>query len=128
METYVLDRMRFWAGTIGGVLLVALGAMHSLLGWPALRASFARTSAPAPLVQGLAVPWHLAGMSMVMAGVLAIVGCVRGARGRDTSRWPLLVVGGAYAVFGLAGLVLVGVDATFAMFVVPGVLLLYAGT
>ncbi|MDQ6769607.1 MAG: hypothetical protein M3Z54_06430 [Gemmatimonadota bacterium] len=36
------------------------------------------------------------------------------------------IIGGAYTLYGIAGLALIGVDPTFMMFLVPGLMLLAA--
>jgi hypothetical protein len=86
-----MTRGRLVAGTLGGLLLVAEGAMHSLIGWPAVRRTLLGATTQPDVVQGLVVPWHLAGL-------------------------------------GMAGLALVRPDATFALFIVPGLLCLAAAS
>jgi hypothetical protein len=115
---------RLIVGMITGAVLIATGAIHSILGWPAVSMSFRASGAPPALVQGLAVPWHFAGVAMITFGVMAIALFAAAARGRAVSLFPVRVIAAAYMLFGLAGIVLIKADATFLLFLVPGALLL----
>jgi hypothetical protein len=103
----------------------AAGLVHSLAGWPALRRTMAGTSVPAEVVDGLAVPWHFAGMAMVLSGVLVALD-LRAPRASPAPRRFAMTIGAAYVLFGFAGLALVKADPTFALFIVPGLLVLAA--
>ena len=115
---------RLIIGMITGAVLVATGAIHSVFGWPAVSTSFRASGAPPELVQGLAVPWHFAGMAMITFGVIAIALFAAAARGGAVSLFPVRLIAVAYVLFGLAGIVLIKADATFLLFLVPGALLL----
>ena len=110
-------------GMIAGAMMIVSGAIHSLLGWPALIKSFNAAGAPSALVQGLAVPWHFAGVSMITFGVIAIA-LLDAARRRATPLLPVRLIAVAYLLFALAGLALIAADPTFLLFFVPGALLL----
>ena len=112
-------------GLIAGVVMAASGIAHSAVGWRALQQTLRTTNVPDDVSRGLAVPWHFAGMTMVLSGVLAAMTVLR-MRGGTLTAWPAVVVGAAWILFGLWGLVAVKRDATFLMFIIPGALLLAA--
>ena len=126
MTGAVPSRSREWIGIFGGALMMASGALHSIAGWPALQATMRETNTPRMVVDGLAVPWHFAGAGMIVFGLLVILD-LRGARRGAASSPPMSrVIGGCYLAFGLAGLVAIKLDPTFAMFIIPGLLALIA--
>jgi len=112
-------------GLIAGVAMAASGVAHSAVGWRALQQSLNATNVPDEVSRGLAVPWHFAGMAMILSGVLAVVSVVR-MRGGTPSEWPAIAVSAAWILFGLWGLLAVKRDPTFLMFIIPGALLLAA--
>ena len=117
---------RAFALVAAGILILSSGA-HSLMGWPGLRTQLAATSAPAALVDGLAMGWHFAGMTMLVLGVLVLWLLAVSRSGVPNIRLPLLVIGGAYVLFGVGCAVLLGWDPFLLIFLVPGVLLAIAG-
>jgi hypothetical protein len=118
-----LGRWRAVVGFVAAGLQVVSGAVHSMLGWPAVTKEFAATNAPPALVQGLAVPWHFTALSMLTFGAIVAITLQRAVRRADESLAVVMVIGAAYVVFGLVGLALTGGNATFLMFLVPGVML-----
>jgi hypothetical protein len=117
-------KVRVGLALTGAGLMAASGIVHSLVGWPALRRTLSETT-PAAVIEGLAVPWHFAGVAMIVFGVLAAID-VALARRTQRSAPVSTFVGAAYVLFGLAGLVAIKPDATFALFIVPGLLVLAA--
>jgi hypothetical protein len=120
-----MSMIRVVLGILAGLAMALSGVAHSVLGWRALQQTLATTDIPADVRAGLAVPWHFAGMAMVLSGVLAIATVLR-MRGGAMIAWPAVVVGAAWILFGLWGLVAVKRDPTFLMFILPGALLLLA--
>ena len=116
-------RVRLAVGFAAAALQVLSGVVHSIVGWPAMTKAFASTNAPTALVQGLAVPWQFAGLSMVTFGVIVAMTLWRATQRAEESLATVMVIGAVYVVFGLVGLALTGADATFLMFLVPGVML-----
>jgi len=103
------------------IILIASSGAHSLLGWPSLRAKLVAANTPPELVQGLAMGWHFAGLSMLVFGILTL--WMLRVSGRTPIRLPLLVTGAAYVLFGLGCAVSIGWDPFLLTFLVPGVLL-----
>ena len=110
--------------TLAAAVIVLLSsAAHSLLGWPGLRTQLAAASAPAALVDGLAMGWHFGGLMMLVIG-LVILWLVRIARAGATNVWlPLFVIGVAYELFAIGCAVLLGFDPFLFIFLIPGSLL-----
>src|SRR5215210_8749447 len=102
-----MPRLRNLLVIAASVLLIASSGAHSLLGWPALRAKLDAASVPADLVQGLAMGWHFAGLAMLVLGIVTLW-LLRAERHGADVRLPLFVIGGAYELFGIGCLVLLG--------------------
>lgn len=119
-----MRKTRFVIGVIAGALMVFSGAAHSLMGWKQARHILARTTASADFSDGLAVPWHFAGVAMVMSGVIVIAFFISALRGRPESRFAVLVIGAAWLLFAIWGATFVKPDPSFAIFGLPGILVL----
>ena len=65
-----MPRLRNALVISASVILIGSSGAHSLLGWPSLRAKLVSANASAELVQGLAMGWHFAGLSMLVLGIL----------------------------------------------------------
>ena len=117
---------RFVLGLIVGVLFVASGAAHSLLGWKALAAELAKVSAPLDLARGLAIGWHFGGAAMLAFGVIVILLFLEARRNPTVSLRPALVIGIVYIVFGDAAFFLGGFNPFFLVFILPGLALVAA--
>jgi hypothetical protein len=120
-----MSMTRVILGSIAGFLMAVSGVAHSAVGWRALQRTLSTTNVPDDVAQGLAVPWHFAGMAMLLSGVVGVTTVWR-MRSGETTAWPAIAVGAAWVLFGLWGLAVVKRDATFLLFIVPGVLLLAA--
>ena len=112
---------------IAAVILIASSAVHSLLGWPSLRAKLADASAPAELISGLAMGWHFAGLAMLVLGILVLWLLATSRRGSTNVALPLQIIGGAYELFAIGCIVLLGWDPFLLTFLIPGTLLSGAG-
>src|SRR5689334_13673597 len=121
-----MSRLRASLGILCGIVLVASAGAHSLLGWPAMRAQLATAGAPRDLVTGLSIGWHFAGLAILLFGVLALWLFAESLRGRPVSLRPLVLVGVAYAAFGVWALAVGDMNPFFLIFVVPGLLLAVA--
>jgi hypothetical protein len=120
-----MRKARLVGGWIGGAVMVLSSAMHSFLGWKALGAQLAATTAPADLVRGLALGWHFAGAAMLVFGLIVCAAFGAALKGRAGSALPAALVGGLYVVFGIGAFVASGMNPFFATFVVPGLLVLW---
>lgn len=111
---------------LAAIVLAASSAMHSLMGWPALRAKLVAAQVPADLLPGLAMGWHFGGVMMLAAAALALLPWLAARRGRDASPAPWIIVGLAYLGFTVVAVRLVGADGFLLIFLVPALLLLAA--
>jgi hypothetical protein len=93
-----------------------------VLGWRELGTALAATNAPATLAINLMFGWQFAGVSMLTLGSIVQWTFFRRLRGRPVSKWPAMMIGVVYAVFG-AWAMLVSGNGFFLIFVIPGLLL-----
>lgn len=117
---------RATVGILAGTMMIASGLLHSILGWNELRKAFSQTPVPSALVDGLAVPWHFAGMAMIAFGAIAVWSFVTLLRAGQAPMGAARIVATVYVVFGGIGLVAIAADPTFLLFIVPGVMLMGA--
>lgn len=120
-----MTRSRIILGLVGGAMIIASAAAHSLLGWPQLRAALVQGGVPAALIPGLTVGWHFGGAAMLAFGIIVISLLVDRLRGRQVSLRPVLIIAVVYLLFGI-GAIVYSRDAFFTIFVVPALLLLAA--
>jgi hypothetical protein len=120
------ERWRVVWGLAAGVVLVASAGAHSLLGWPQLRTELSASSLPADAARGLEIGWHFGGGAMLAFGVIVLETFVRAFRGRAVSMRAPLVIGVFYVAFGVWALMVSGLNPFFAIFVVPGAVLVLA--
>lgn len=116
---------RLIAGFIASLLIVASSIAHSLLGWPVMRGRLAETTAPADLVLGLGIGWVFGGVCMAAFGVMSLWMLSQAWRGLAISLLPLRVIAITYLAFGIGAWQVSGGDPFYAVFVVPGLLLLF---
>jgi hypothetical protein len=119
-------RWRVLLGFVAGAMLIASSAAHSLLGWTQLRASLAKSEAPADLVTGLSIGWHFAGVAMLAFGCIVLTIFADLLRRRSVSVRPALVIAVVYVAFGIWALIISDNDPFFYVFIVPGFLLAVA--
>ena len=119
-----MRKTRLVIGVIAGLLMSLGGVAHSLMGWKQVRHILAQSTAPADFSDGLAVPWHFAGLVMVMSGVIVVAFFVSALRGQPDSRFAVLVIGATWLLFAIWGAIFVKPDPFFAIFAVPGIMVL----
>ena len=108
------------------VLVILLSSFaHTILGWKSLQPRIAATGAPADLIVGLRIGWQWGGVAMLGFGIICGAIFVHRLRGQSVSSFPAVVTGLLYIAFGAFALNLSG-NPFFAVFIVPGVLLLFA--
>ena len=105
------------------VILLLSSGMHTLLGWPAVRANLADAHVPAELVVGLAMGWHFAGLAMLVLGILVLWLLAESRRRATNVVLPLLVIGAGYVLFAIGCFAFIGWDPFLLTFFVPGALL-----
>lgn len=123
-----MSRLRSILGLVAGVMLVASAGAHSLLGGVALVQELAPFNVAADVLQGVQVGWHFGGACMLAFGVIVISTFAQRLRGAATPTTPVLVIGLAYLGFAAWAVSQNGFDPFYLVFVVPGVLLVFAAS
>jgi len=120
-----MNRIRAGLGYTAAAILIASTVAHSFFGWPSLAGQLATAQAPPDLIDGLRIGWQFGGASMLTFGLIIIWAIAN--RDRIGSRviWPVMLIGICYVGFGLWAIITTG-NLFFAIFVVPGLLMLIA--
>ena len=121
-----MDRLRVVLGLLGGAIVAASSAAHSLLGWPVMARGLAAVNAPADLVSGLRVGWHFAGLAILVFGLVALALFAQRFRGLAVTLLPVTIIAVAYTAFGVWALLANERNPFFLIFIVPGIMLLVA--
>ena len=108
-------------GIIAGVVLILSSAAHSLMGWKALGAQLVQAKAPADLIRGLRIGWHFGGACMLTFGIIVLMIFIR-----RLPSLPAFAISVLYVVFGAWALAVSDFNPFFAIFIVPGAMLLVA--
>jgi uncharacterized membrane protein YhaH (DUF805 family) len=122
-----MTKLRNILGLIAAAILVLSSGAHSVLGWPNLNAQLEATHAPADLILGLKIGWLFGGLAMLVFGIIIAAIFMARLRGEGASTFPALVIGIAYIGVGAWALA-VTKNPFFTIFIVPGVLLLFAAS
>jgi len=120
-----MKRWREVVGLIATAILILSSGAHSILGWKALGAQLVAANVPWDLVAALRFGWLFGGVAMLTFGIITASIFIQRLRGANVSVFPVMVLGVAYVAFGAWALTISG-DPFFAIFIVPGVLLLLA--
>jgi hypothetical protein len=120
-----MARLRNVLGLIASLILFLSAGAHSFLGWKSLRPRIEAFGVPADLVTGLRIGWQFGGAAMLVFGIICGVIFVHRLRGDFVPSLPAMVIGVVYALYGVWALNLSG-EGFFAIFIVPGVLLVLA--
>jgi hypothetical protein len=121
----VMARLRSVLGLIAAAILFLSAGAHSFLGWKSLQPRIEAFGAPADLVTGLRIGWQFGGAAMLVFGVIAAWVFIQRLRGTSVPAFPVVVMGVVYALYGAWAMSVTG-DGFFAIFIIPGVLLLAA--
>ena len=119
-----MRRVKTILGMTAGALMIASSGAHSLFGWKALRAELERAKAPDDLILALALGWQFAGTAMLVFGCIVMELFFLRLRGKAVTLWPAGFIGVAYVAFGTIALIMSHFDPFFAVFIVPGILLI----
>jgi len=117
--------LKLTAGSVAALVMILSGLVHSTVGWREVNRALRGTNIPPAVRDGLAVPWHFTGLSMVAFGLIVAVVLWR-ARSGGVSTAVLLIVGSVWLLVGAAGMLTIKADATFLLFLIPGFLVLAA--
>lgn len=120
-----MSKARNVLGLVAAIILILSSGAHSILGWKALSAQLAVTTASADLVRGLMIGWEFGGAAMLTFGIIAATIFVRRLRGEAMSAMPAAITAVFYILFGAWALFTSG-DPFFLIMLIPGVLLLTA--
>jgi len=120
-------RLRNIVGLIAACFVLLSAAAHGALGWPAMMVEIAKTNTPPDLVRGLRIGWLFGSACMVIFGVLLTRLFIRRLRGHPEPAVHARIVGGGYLLFGVWAMVTSNFDPFYAVFIVPGLLLLTTG-
>lgn len=120
-----MARLRSIVGLIAAAILFFSAGAHSFLGWKSLQPRIEAFGAPADLVTGLRIGWQFGGAAMLVFGLIAAWVFLQRLRGAAVPVFPVVVIGVVYALYGVWAMSVTG-DGFFAIFIVPGVLLLLA--
>jgi Predicted permeases len=124
-NTGLMKRWREVIGLIATAILFLSSGAHTILGWKSLEPRIASFGTPKDLITGLRIGWQWGGVAMLALGIIAASIFIQRFRGAAVSMFPVRVIGFVYVAFGAWALNLSG-DPFFAIFIVPGVLLLLA--
>ncbi|HJQ40264.1 MAG TPA: hypothetical protein VKB93_24225 [Thermoanaerobaculia bacterium] len=122
-----MQKLRTALGLLGGILMIGAGFMHSLMGWPEMLKTFAKTNAPADVVQGLAIPWHFTGVSMITFGAIIAALFLARLRGRPAASGAALALACVYLAFGIWVMAFIDANAFFFVIFILPPLLVFAG-
>jgi len=113
-------------GLVAAGLLILSSGAHSLLGWKQLNGQLMANRVPPDLILGLKLGWQFGGVAMLVFGVVVVSILARPSQNDRGRVFPVLAIGVAYVTFGAWALIVSGHDPFFAIFIVPGLLLLVA--
>jgi hypothetical protein len=117
-----MSRLRTVLVVAAGLILIASSVAHSLLGWPQLSMRLTAEHVSLDLVAGLAMGWHLAGVSMLTFG-LVLLWLASAAQRSLSVRVPVGIIGIAYIAFAAGAAAAYGFDFIQVVFLMPGALL-----
>jgi hypothetical protein len=123
-----MARVRNILGLIASGIVILSSGIHAILGWKQLSRQLAGIAAPGDLTLALKIAWQFGGVAMLTFGVITAVSFVRRLQGQDVPTLPIALIGIAYVTFGSWALIASSFDPFFAVFIVPGLLLLVSAT
>ena len=121
-----MTRLRPIVGIVAALILVLSSVAHSLVGWRAMHAQLAGTTAPPSLIAGLGMGWHFGGAAMLALGIILLHVFIGRQQRVPRSRFTAQVVAVLYLAFGAYAYLPTHDGFFLAAFMVPGVLLAIA--
>jgi hypothetical protein len=113
-------------GLIASAIIILSSFAHIFGGWPAIAAQLVATHAPADLVAGLKIGWIFGGVAIFTFGLICAAIFWHRMHGEGVPILMARMIGIVYVVFGLWALVISGYDPFFAIFLVPGAMIVFA--
>ena len=121
-----MRRFRSMLGWVAGSTMILSSATHSLLGWKLLKAALQKVHADHELISTLALGWHFGGAAMLAFGFIVVALFTHRLKGSTVSLRPAIVIGTTYVVYGVWALTVSRFDPFFLVFLVPGLMVLFA--
>lgn len=121
-----MEKWRAIVGMIGSILLLLSSVAHSFVGWPELRLQLELAGTTPDLMRGLQVSWIFGGMAMLVFGLILLRQYLRAWSGGPFDPEASLIIGAGYLGFGIWAIVTVERNPFYAVFVIPGAMLLLA--
>lgn len=118
-----MTKLRNVLGLVAAIIMILSSGAHSFLGWKALGAQLAETTAPADLIGGLRIGWEFGGGAMLTFGVIAATIFIRRLRGAAVDTLPALLTGVFYVAIGIWAMTASHYDPFFLIMIVPGAML-----
>ncbi|MDX2183203.1 MAG: hypothetical protein SFW08_04385 [Gemmatimonadaceae bacterium] len=113
-------RARSIVGGVASLFVLVSALAHGAGGWPVQRAALAEAGADAELIRAMAAGWLFGSAAMAVFGILGLRAAWVTWRGKAESPWPMRILGGGYALFGIATIIAQRGNWFFLVFVVPG--------
>jgi len=123
-----MTTMRIVLGFVLAAFLIVSSFMHSVLGWRSLSGQLRGAHAPEELIAHLALGWHLCSAAMFTFGVILIFLYAKFLRDRATPLWVAQSIALFYVGYGIWAQVQSHNSFFAVMFIVPGLLLLFAAS
>ncbi len=121
-----MTRAKIVVGCIASALLFLSAGAHSILGGQAIRAELKSANVSNDLLNGIMMGWQFGGMAMLMLSAILGRLFIRRWKGAEVSAFPAMVVGVGYVAFGLWAMLGEGFQAFYLVFIVPGLMLVFA--
>lgn len=123
-----MGRVRTVLGFVMGAFCIAGAFMHSILGWKNISGQLVAAKAPADLIAGLALAWHLGGATMFTLGCIVLYVFAKFLRDRSSSLRVAQLIALFYLGFGVWAFSESQLAFFVLTFAAPGLLLLVAST
>lgn len=108
-------------GFVTGLLLIASGGAHALLGWPPFHSALKNAGIDADVIGAIAAGWYFGSISMVAFGLIILHQAIRRLRGSAIQAGPLWTISAAYLLFGVGAYLARHFNPHFLLFIVTGV-------
>jgi hypothetical protein len=123
-----MNTLRIVLGLVVAAFIIISSFLHSILGWKSLSGQLREAHAPEELIAHLALGWHMCSAAMFTFGAILIFLFAKHLRDRTTSLRIGQVIAIFYAGYGVWAQVESHNSFFAVMFIVPGLLLLFAAS
>lgn len=112
---------------VASVAMLLSSIPHAALGWPEMAQQLSAVQAGPALQSGLRIGWLFGSAAMLVFGLLGLLAFRALPTQAELARQVVAVVGVGYLLFGVWAVAASGGDPFFAVFIVPGTLLVLGG-